>query len=86
MNPRTDVLTSLKSFILTELVDGRDISTLDDADQLLETGIIDSLGIIKLLSFIEETFSITITADELIPENFSTPRSLSLLVSSKLLN
>lgn len=42
----------------------------EDTD-FFENGIIDSTGIIELVSFLEETFDITVNDDELVPENFS---------------
>ena len=43
---------------------------LDENQSLLESGIIDSLGIMKLVTFIEDEFQLKISDEELIPENF----------------
>jgi acyl carrier protein len=42
---------------------------LEDGTSFLESGIIDSTGILELVTFLEETFEITVTDDEMIPEN-----------------
>jgi acyl carrier protein len=42
------------------------------SDALLESGILDSLGILDLVTFLEQEFSITIADDELVPDNFQT--------------
>jgi len=39
-------------------------------EKWLETGMLDSLGILDLVHFLEEVFSIRVTDDELVPENF----------------
>ncbi|MDY7039055.1 MAG: acyl carrier protein [Thermodesulfobacteriota bacterium] len=44
-------------------------ATLIDTASFLDEGIIDSTGILELVSFIEERFRITVADDELIPEN-----------------
>ncbi len=55
----------------------------DDAS-FLEEGIIDSLGIIELVTFVEKKFSISVADHELLPNNFDSVRKLSSFISSKL--
>ena len=43
--------------------------TLSDSDSLLQKGIVDSTGILELISFLEEKFGIAINDDELLPAN-----------------
>ena len=57
----------IKNFIQSELVKDRANDSLKDDDNLIEAGVIDSLGIMKLLVYLEETFSINVSDDELIP-------------------
>lgn len=51
---------------------------------LLERGILDSLGILDVVSFLETEFSIVIGDDELLPENFQTLAALTAFVMNKL--
>lgn len=74
---------SIRQFITTELVAGGAGGSISDNDQLLEQGIIDSFGIMSLLSFIEEKFAVHIEGDDLTPENFSTIGTISELVDRK---
>lgn len=53
-------------------------------DNLLESGIIDSLGILDLVSFLEQEFVIVVADDELIPENFQSVDRLTLFVEQKI--
>ena len=55
----------------------------DDAS-FLEEGIIDSLGIIELVAFVEKKFSISVADHELLPNNFDSVSKLSSFISSKL--
>ena len=52
-------------------------------DALLENGIIDSLGVLELVSFMEETFGITVMDEELLPENFQSIERLTRFVKNK---
>jgi len=64
-----DIKADIRGFIENNFMMGRDPKELTDSGSLLEMNIIDSTGVLELVSFIEETFSITIEDDELIPDN-----------------
>ena len=55
----------------------------DDAS-FLEEGIIDSLGIIELVSFVEKKFGISVADHELLPNNFDSVSKLSSFITGKL--
>ena len=79
-----DVKHQIKQFILSEIVSNNGEVSLEDTDPLLESGIIDSLGMMKLLLFLEESFSIQAADEDLMPETFGTVESLSLWVETKM--
>ena len=56
---------------------------LGSREALLENGIVDSLGILDLVTFIEGTFAIAVADDELIPDNFSSIEKIAQFVESK---
>ena len=75
----------IRKFIMSDLVKDKSVtSSLEDTDNLIETDIIDSLGVMKLLSFLEDKLSLKITDDEIIPENFESIDTISLFVQSKI--
>ena len=49
----------------------------------LEERVIDFLGVLDLVSFMEQTFAITMSDEELLPENFETIQNLSNFVEQK---
>ena len=51
---------------------------------IFEQGIMDSMGFMSILGFIEEKFSITPSGDELIAENFESINAISNFVQKKL--
>ena len=57
---------------------------LGDEDSLLDSGAIDSLGILDVVAFLEEEFEFQLDDDELAPEHFDSIASLAKLVESKL--
>lgn len=75
---------SIKKFIGAELMRHKDKDKLKITDNLIESGIIDSLGIQKLIAYLESSFSINISDIEVLPENFETVQSISSFVRNKM--
>jgi acyl carrier protein len=61
---------TLRNFIATHFPRSR-ARGLSDEDPLLASGVVDSLGVLDLVSFIESEFGISVTDDDLLPENFN---------------
>ncbi|AKB41535.1 acyl carrier protein [Methanosarcina mazei] len=53
---------------------------LEDSDSLTQNGIIDSIGLLELIDFISEKYSIEIPEDMLTPENFDTLQGISGMI------
>lgn len=75
--------TIIQKFILDELAKGRK-KTIDVNDDLLGEGIIDSLGILQLVAFIEEKFNYTVPDEDVVIENFMSVNALSHYLDQKL--
>jgi acyl carrier protein len=84
MVQNNEILEIVKQFILKELAPDLNPDELDADQPLLESGIIDSFGIMTLLSFIEDKFKLKIQADDLIPENFETLSAIANLITKGL--
>ena len=52
-------------------------------DSLLDSGIIDSLGILEVVQFLESEFGVHVNDEEMMPENFETINGISIFVNSK---
>ena len=73
----------IKGFIIeTFLFDASD-ATLEDDVSLLDTGIIDSTGVLELVSFIEEEFGIEVKDEELVPENLDSLAKIDAFIEKK---
>lgn len=51
------------------------------SDSLLDSGLIDSVGIFELVTFLEERFGVQIPDEEIVPEHFETIENLNALVA-----
>ena len=74
---------TIRDFIIHEILHESSGTVLSDEDQLVESGIIDSLGVMTLLSFLEEKFSIKIPDHALTPENFASLSTITALVEEQ---
>ena len=81
MNNLRDVV---RSFILDNFLPGEDPKNLTDDTELKESGILDSLSTLKLVSFLEETFKVEFEANDLDAGNLASVASIEKLVRSKL--
>ena len=63
-----DIESQVKTFIVENFMFG-DGGGLEEGTSFLDSGIIDSTGILELVTFLEEAFKIKIEDDELVPEN-----------------
>ena len=64
-----DVQSRIEQFILESLLLGDDSRMPGPADSLVESGVIDSTGILELIEFLEEEFGIAVEEAETVPEN-----------------
>jgi acyl carrier protein len=81
MEPPDSVHVVLHQFVVTNfLFDNGDVA--DDAS-LLGEGIIDSTGVLELVTFVEKQFGIEVADEELVPENFDSIAGLSAFVRLK---
>jgi acyl carrier protein len=79
--PQID-LSVVQNFIRTELVydDDKDF---DENTNLIERGIIDSMSLVRLISFIEEQYSVHVQDEDIVPENFSTLTKIGSFIAAQ---
>lgn len=78
--PRKELI---RDFIRKELLRGRGEFPLDGETNLVESGVVDSLGIMKLIAHLESRFRIEILDEELLPENFETIGAIDRFLERK---
>ena len=77
-----DPVNTVKEFIVENFLFG-DEDQIELETDFFEKGIIDSTGVIELVSFLEETFEISIDDEELIPENLSSLKNIREFLQQK---
>jgi acyl carrier protein len=76
-------INAVKEFIIENFLFGEEVQ-LELYTDFFDKGIIDSTGVIELVSFIEEKFDISVDDDELIPENLSSLKKIDVFLQKKL--
>jgi acyl carrier protein len=79
-----EVKEIIKVYILGEFLPGENPAALTDSTPLITGGILDSLGTIKLVAFLEQRFKIQIQAHETMVDYLDTIADIAQLVSSKM--
>jgi acyl carrier protein len=75
--------TIITKFISEELLRGDGEVSLESNASLISTGVLDSLGLLKLLLFIEERFNVKVKDGEVHPGNFETVNHITTFIEAK---
>lgn len=79
------VRTAIAGYIRDNFLYARPDYVLRDDVRLLDEGIVDSMGAVELVAFLEDQFGVSIPDDEITEDNFGTIASIAGFVSRKLL-
>ena len=74
------VVAQIRNFLIRQFPATKNVT---NDEPLLNNGLIDSLGILEVVAFIEKKFEIAVADEDLLPENFGSVRSLSNFVGQK---
>lgn len=77
------ILKNLRSFVIQNYLMGRDTGLTDD-DSFLDSGIIDSTGVLELVAYLEESYGFKVDNEELTTDNLDSISKVSAYVHSKL--
>ena len=69
---------------ITKIAARRGVQSISDEDSLTGTGVLDSMGIFRLVSFLEENFSVAISDDEITADNFQSINAIQDFVTAKM--
>lgn len=83
MTQINDIQKKIEEYIVNNFLFGDDSLKINNSDSFMERGIIDSTGMLELITFTEEEFSIEIEDDEMIPENLDSLNNISSFVLRK---
>jgi acyl carrier protein len=81
----TDMKEEIRQYILSEFLPGEKPSNLHDDTPVRTSGILDSVGTLRMVSFIEERFGIEVEAHEAGVENFDRIEDIAAFIQRKLM-
>ena len=74
---------TVREFIAENFLFRADAKITDD-QSLLDTGVMDSTGVLELIAFLEQTYGITVADEEIVPENLDSVSNMTSYLSTKL--
>lgn len=77
------IAESVRAFIVDNFMFGVEDENLSSSDSFLENGIIDSTGILELVTHIESEYGITVADEEMLPENLDSLDNVASFVARK---
>ena len=77
-NPAEDI----KAYIAEEILDGEYSSELDEKTPLLELGVLNSMEITNLISYIQTKYGVRVPNDGIVPDNFQDIRAITQFIES----
>jgi acyl carrier protein len=78
-----EIEKKIRSFIVTQLYYADD-NPITDEDSFLETGVVDSMGVMELVAFVQSDFGVEVQQSEIVVENFDSIRKLADFIRRKL--
>lgn len=79
----SNVEIEIRQFITENYVLTEGMEQLDGDESLMDRGIIDSIGVFALVDFIEQQYSITVSDNEMTPENLDTINRITAFIINK---
>jgi acyl carrier protein len=80
----TTVRNQIREFVQESLASAKGIASFTDTESLTENGIVDSLGIFRLVAFLEDSFGVRISDEEITAQYLGSIEGIEALVVSKL--
>lgn len=80
----SEIAAAVREFVVENFLFGDESVMPEDTASLIDSGVVDSTGILELIDFLETTFGITVADFEVLPENLDSVSDIAGFVSSKI--
>lgn len=80
----SDIKQQVRSYILDNFLMGARGANFGDSDSFMEQHVLDSTGFLELITYLEETYSIKVDDEEMVPENLDSLNNIEAFVQRKL--
>jgi len=81
MKNKNEIKEDIKNYILEASLS--DVKDVEDTDLIFENGLLDSMGLLFLIEFLDENFGVKVDDEELNPKNFESINNIVSFVSDK---
>ena len=75
-----DVETFVIDYLRSRTLNRSASDALDGTSRLHESGLLDSLELMSLVTHLEQSYGFSLPDDEFVPENFETPRTIADMI------
>lgn len=82
-SPSVEIRAKVREFLVENFMFRGDIAAIPDDGSLLKAGILDSVGILLLVTFIEETYETKVDDDEVDPDNLESVDNITAFILRK---
>ena len=80
---KEELISRLREFVVETFLLGEGEDELETEGSLLEQGVLDSTGVIELVSFVEEEYGIEVPDQDVVPDNFGSIAGLATYVLNR---
>jgi acyl carrier protein len=80
------ILEQVRAFVQKEFLYMRPGFVLSDEDSLMKTGVVDSMGVLEVMTFLEDTFDVRPNDDEITEANLGSLRAIARFVDARIAN
>jgi acyl carrier protein len=78
------ILEQVRAFVQKEFLYMRPGFVLSDEDSLMKTGVVDSMGVLEVMTFLEDTFDVRPNDDEITEANLGSLRAIARFVDARI--
>lgn len=79
-----EIAHEIRSFVVDNFLFGEENGQLSNDDSFLDKGLIDSMGILTLVDFVKEKYSINIEDEEIVPDHWDSVQRIATFIEGKL--
>jgi len=73
----------VRQFVIDNILFGEGETQFSNDDSFLAKGLVDSMGILTLVAFVQEKYAITVADEDLVPENWDSVKRIAGFVQGK---
>jgi acyl carrier protein len=81
-----EIIAAARQFVVREFLPGEDPRNVTDTTPLISSGVLDSIGRLKVVTFLEETYGVEFEAHEMSPDYLETLADMAKIVLEKRTN